>query len=145
MNAGSAARPSKRSTAFDKHVGARIRLLRESRGLTQSELGQGLGVSFQQLQKYERAGNRISAGRLFEVARILNVEIGYFFEGLDDKTPRVPGPPQLDYASELFAQIWSIEDSRVRKRLLDLIAALAPAGLQRAKKRSRRARAKRVR
>jgi transcriptional regulator with XRE-family HTH domain len=145
MNAGSAVRPSKRSTAFDEHVGARIRQLRELRGLTQSGLGQGLGVSFQQLQKYERAGNRISAGRLFEVARILNVEIGYFFEGLDDKTPSGAGPPQRDDASELFAQIWSIEDSRVRKRLLDLIAALAPVGLQRARKRSRRARAKRVR
>jgi transcriptional regulator with XRE-family HTH domain len=115
----------KRSTQYDRHVGVRLRLARTSRGMSQSDLGQTLGLTFQQVQKYERGANRISAGRLFEASIILKVEIVYFFEGLDGCTEPIPIEIVDDEAASLFAMIWSIEDSRVRTLILDLISALA--------------------
>ncbi len=70
--------------AIDQHVGRKIRQLRIEMGLTQQQLAQMIGVTFQQAHKYERGHNRISAGRLFEIARVLGVEISYFFGGLTD-------------------------------------------------------------
>ncbi len=72
----------KTSTAIDAHVGARLRALRRGRGVTQSDLGAWLGVSYTQVQKYERGIDRLSASRLFQIARIFKVPIGNFFEGL---------------------------------------------------------------
>ena len=69
---------------IDQHVGRKIRQLRIELGLTQQQLAQMIGVTFQQAHKYERGHNRISAGRLFEIARVLGVEISYFFQGLTD-------------------------------------------------------------
>ena len=69
---------------IDQHVGRKIRKLRIELGLTQQQLAQMIGVTFQQAHKYERGHNRISAGRLFEIARVLGVEISYFFDGLTD-------------------------------------------------------------
>jgi transcriptional regulator with XRE-family HTH domain len=72
----------KSSTEIDRHVGARMRSLRLRRSMSQTELAGQLGVTFQQVQKYERGVNRISAARLFAVARVLDVDITYFFAGL---------------------------------------------------------------
>jgi transcriptional regulator with XRE-family HTH domain len=74
----------KTSTTIDAHVGARLRALRRGRGrgVTQSDLGAWLGVSYTQVQKYERGIDRVSAARLFQIARIFKVPIGSFFEGL---------------------------------------------------------------
>lgn len=72
----------KRATAIDSHVGARLREMRKMRGLTQGELGRKLGVSFAQLQKYESGENRLSAARLYRVARLFDISIASFFEGL---------------------------------------------------------------
>jgi transcriptional regulator with XRE-family HTH domain len=69
---------------IDVHVGQRVRLRRNIMGLSQQRLAQGLGITFQQVQKYERGANRISASKLYEIARIIQVPIGFFFEGLDD-------------------------------------------------------------
>lgn len=66
----------------DVHVGARIRMRRRILNLTQSELAQQLGLTFQQVQKYERGANRVSASKLYEIARALQTTIAYFFEGL---------------------------------------------------------------
>ena len=78
-----------RSTAaVDDHVGARIRERRIMLGLTQQQLAELIGVTYQQAHKYERGINRVSAGRLFEIARVLSVPIGYFYEGIGDETPR---------------------------------------------------------
>jgi transcriptional regulator with XRE-family HTH domain len=115
----------KRSTHYDRHVGGRLRLARTSRGMSQSDLGQTLGLTFQQVQKYERGANRISAGRLFEASIILSVEVVFFFDGLDKCSEPIPIEPANDEASSLFAMIWSIEDSHVRTLILDLISALA--------------------
>jgi transcriptional regulator with XRE-family HTH domain len=67
---------------IDAHVGARVRALRRARGVTQSDLGAWLGVSYSQVQKYERGIDRVSATRLFQLARIFKVPMESFFEGL---------------------------------------------------------------
>lgn len=69
------------ATAVDKYVGARLRRQRESKGLSQTDLGKKLGVTFQQVQKYELAINRLSASRLYEISKILETSVGYFFDG----------------------------------------------------------------
>jgi len=77
----------------DVHVGARIRLRRKTLRISQSDLGEALGLSFQQVQKYERGGNRVSASKLYEIAGKLETPIGYFFEGL---SPLETGDTQGD-------------------------------------------------
>jgi transcriptional regulator with XRE-family HTH domain len=66
---------------WDRHIGARVRARRIAVGISQSKLGQEVGITFQQVQKYEKGTNRISSGRLLQFARILGVDVGYFFEG----------------------------------------------------------------
>src|SRR5262249_54402351 len=68
---------------IDKHVGGQLRLRRAQIGMTQSDLGGKLGLSFQAVQKYETGENRISASRLYQLSRVLEVQMGYFFEGLE--------------------------------------------------------------
>jgi len=76
------ARKASRPGIVDLHVGDRIRERRTLLGLTQTDVADAMGLSFQQIQKYERGGNRISAGRLFQIACLLDVDIDYFFEDL---------------------------------------------------------------
>ena len=132
----------KRSTRYDRHVGGRLRLARTSRGLSQSDLGKTLGLTFQQVQKYERGANRISAGRLFEASIILKVEIGYFFDGLERRAEPIQVKIVDDEASSLFAMISSIEYPDVRKLILDLISALAVDGRDWQEDQARRNRAR---
>lgn len=75
--------PTKNIHPIDTHVGQRLRNRRAAMGLTQTHVAEKLGISFQQIQKYEQGRNRISASKLFDVAQILEVEVAYFFEGLD--------------------------------------------------------------
>ena len=77
----------------DLHVGARVRMRRRLRGVSQEKLAESLGLTFQQVQKYERGANRISASKLYEIAASLQTPVGYFFEGLAD-------PSALDSAAE---------------------------------------------
>ncbi len=72
---------------LDSHVGHRMRLRRSLLRMTQSQVAEGLGITFQQVQKYEQGQNRISAARLYEVSKLLGVPIVYFFEGLEGKSP----------------------------------------------------------
>src|SRR6202045_1190656 len=92
----SMAKPKRgRSTAaIDDHVGARIRERRIMLGLTQQQLAEMIGVTYQQAHKYERGINRVSAGRLFEIGRVLNAPITYFYDGLGDEAPRAAPPHQ---------------------------------------------------
>lgn len=115
----------KRLTALDRHVGARVRLARQSRGISQGDLGRQVGLTFQQVQKYERGFNRISAGRLYEMAIILDVDVTFFFEGLDKPSALAVIEPRFKKAAALFDSISGIRDIKVRKQLLALIAALA--------------------
>ncbi|MDT8265491.1 helix-turn-helix transcriptional regulator, partial [Roseomonas sp. DSM 102946] len=73
-----------RPSPIDVHVGGRVRLRRTLLGMSQEKLGEALGLTFQQVQKYERGVNRIGASRLFDIARVLDVPIGFFFDDMPD-------------------------------------------------------------
>lgn len=73
-------RGARRASPMDAHVGARVRLRRMLLGLSQEKLGESLGLTFQQIQKYEKGVNRIGASRLYELAKVLNVPVGFFYE-----------------------------------------------------------------
>src|SRR6476659_6183243 len=76
--------PKKQANPIDAQVGNRVRLRRMLIGMSQERLGELLGLTFQQVQKYEKGVNRIGAGRLFEVSRILGVPVDFFYEGVND-------------------------------------------------------------
>src|ERR1700756_5679501 len=76
--------PKKQANPIDTQVGNRVRIRRMLIGMSQEKLGDLLGLTFQQVQKYEKGVNRIGAGRLYEVARILNVPVDFFYEGVGD-------------------------------------------------------------
>jgi len=107
-------------------------------GMSQERLGELLGLTFQQVQKYEKGVNRIGAGRLFEVSRILGVPVDYFYEGVNGQQgPHAhlansvqATPPILEFVSsgeglQLSLAFMRIKDTRVRKRMLDLVKTLA--------------------
>ncbi len=121
---------------IDKHVGSRIRMRRALLGMTQQRLADSLSLTFQQVQKYEKGTNRVSASRLQQIATLLGVEVGFFYEGAG----QVPGGSSaLDRQSALLAEVSSssegvrlinsfarISDPVVRRRLADLAESLAP-------------------
>jgi transcriptional regulator with XRE-family HTH domain len=113
---------------IDQHVGERIRARRAELGLTQEQLAQALHVSYQQVQKYETGANRISAGRIFEIARGLGVDVGYFFEGLGLDQPGEQ--PALEHggkqrsAIELVRKFGQIRDPQVRSAIAGLVKAI---------------------
>jgi transcriptional regulator with XRE-family HTH domain len=119
-------------TSIDQHVGVRLRLRRSQLDMSQSELGAILGVTFQQIQKYERGTNRIGASRLFNAARALEVPVSFFFEGLTEAgTSETKDNTNLVYdfvASPdgiALAQAFNgVRDQAVRRRMIDLMRAL---------------------
>jgi transcriptional regulator with XRE-family HTH domain len=113
---------------IDQHVGERIRVRRAELGLTQEQLAQALKVSYQQVQKYETGANRISAGRIYEIARKLDVDISYFFEELGlheprEQTPLEHGGRQRS-AIELVRKFAQIQDPQVRSAIAGLVKAI---------------------
>ncbi|HYG86463.1 MAG TPA: helix-turn-helix transcriptional regulator [Azospirillum sp.] len=112
----------------DVHVGARIRLRRTLMGLSQSELGKALGLTFQQVQKYERGANRVSASTLHRMAGILDVPVSFFFDDLPDDL-KLPPPVGHDAplyrreSLELLRSYHAIPDP-IRKQVYELIKAL---------------------
>jgi len=131
--------PDGASNPVDVHVGLRVRLRRKQLGLSQERLAEGLGLTFQQVQKYERGTNRISASKLFEISRILEVPIAYFFEGIDGATH--PGTDRYTQAynnvieqmlaepngQELAEAFLSIRRRSIKKQLAHLIREIAAA------------------
>ena len=120
----------------DVHVGGRLRQRRSVLGMSQDELGTSVGVTFQQIQKYERGVNRIGSGRLFDFARILNVPVSYFFEELNKKASEVgfaegdndsvdSGTLSSKETLSLVRAYYRISDPNVRKKVLSLIKALS--------------------
>ncbi len=125
------------------HVGARVRQCRTLLGLSQEKLGEAIGLTFQQVQKYERGSNRIGASRLFDLSRVLDTDINYFFEdmleevaerspvrlrGLSEeaKTFEVePNPMAKRETLELVRAYYRIDDPSLRKRLFEMTKALA--------------------
>lgn len=123
------------ASAIDRHVGARIRMARKLRGMSLKRLAALLNLTYQQVQKYERGHNRISAGRLYELISILEVPITFFFEGAAAEPPIVPGA-QSDVGADAMLQIdnretlgllrafCAIEDANLRKKILNLVRLL---------------------
>jgi transcriptional regulator with XRE-family HTH domain len=115
-----------RTKRIDAHVGERIRLRRTELGLTQEQLAEALDVSYQQIQKYETGANRVSAGRILEIARKLGVDVGYFFEGLSDDDAGLPlehGGRQRA-AIELVRKFGQIKDPEVRAAIAGLVKTI---------------------
>ena len=127
----------KQANPIDIQVGNRVRIRRMLIGMSQERLGDLLGLTFQQVQKYEKGVNRIGAGRLFEVSRILNVPVDFFYEGVAAQLAGQPGmaesessPPVMEFVSsgeglQLSLAFMKIKDAKVRKRVLDLVKSLA--------------------
>jgi transcriptional regulator with XRE-family HTH domain len=107
---------------IDQHIALRLRQLRYQRKFTQKQLGDALGITFQQVQKYELGSNRISGAALYRVSKVLGVPFSAFFAGFEDHAPL---PPAVDQNAEILAAAVSrIANPAVRDTLLDLIAAL---------------------
>ncbi len=102
----------------DVHVGRRVRIRRTLLGLSQEKLGEALDLTFQQVQKYERGANRISASRLYQIGYVLDVPVSYFFEELTEpQTPQAAGI-QLSETTEKFEQ-----DPLIKRETLELVRA----------------------
>jgi transcriptional regulator with XRE-family HTH domain len=143
-------RPGRRRSGgphpIDVHVGSRVRLRRNMLGLSQEKLGEAIGLTFQQVQKYERGANRIGASRLHELSRVLDVPVSFFFDETDPvRAPAIPSgfeePAQEGFDTdplrrretvELIGAYYQIDDAAVRRRLFDLAKALSAHGANRA-------------
>lgn len=125
-------RPPKAPNEIDINVGARIRLRRNLLGLSQSRLAASLGVTFQQVQKYEKGINRVGASRLQAIATVFDVPVSFFFE--DSAAPGADGTPlendftqflETPEAIALNTAFKKIEDSEVRRKVLSLVKSIA--------------------
>jgi transcriptional regulator with XRE-family HTH domain len=122
---------------IDRHVGLRIRMRRKELGISQERLAESIGLTFQQVQKYERAANRVSASKLWEMSRALNTSISYFYEGLSD-TPEpagsnLPRETVQDFLMtaeglELASSFPKIPQGRLRRKILDLVRVMSEEG-----------------
>ena len=112
------------SHPVDIHVGQQLKRMRILRNLTQTDVAQGLKISFQQVQKYELGRNRISASRLFELSHILNVPPAFFFEGLENP-PNESERALDDEATKIASMFTRIEDARLRTQIRTFINELA--------------------
>lgn len=110
------------NNAIDLHVGKRLRLRRTLLGMSQEQLGAELNITFQQVQKYERAANRISASRLWDMSQILDVPINYFFDDMSETT--MQSSPRRE-TLELVRAYYNIESASARKRVADMVKAIA--------------------
>lgn len=136
-----------RPSPIDVHVGSRIRLRRTLLGMSQERLGEALGLTFQQVQKYERGVNRVGASRLFDLSRVLDVPISFFFDDMPESLASTYGGHvnrrSTGFAEtqdgfnddalnrretlELVRAYYRITDPAVRKRVFDLIKSMGPA------------------
>ncbi|MDP3526123.1 MAG: helix-turn-helix domain-containing protein [Hoeflea sp.] len=128
----------KKPNPIDIHVGSRVRLRRTMLGMSQEKLGEALGITFQQIQKYEKGTNRVGASRLQNISTILNVPVSFFFEDAPgDPSTGQPGMAEanssnyvVDFLSsseglQLNRAFIKIPDPKVRRKLVDLVKALA--------------------
>jgi transcriptional regulator with XRE-family HTH domain len=135
---GARHRRSEHPHPVDIYVGGRVRERRQHLGLSQEKLGEAIGLTFQQVQKYERGANRIGASRLYELSRVLDVPVGFFFDGIKHEIAGQMGlgeapaaafsAPTLDRENlELVRLYQRISDTAVRRRIFDLAKAIADA------------------
>lgn len=111
---------------IDSHVGSRIRLRRKIAKMSQNHLGEQLGISFQQIQKYERGANRVSASKLHEIATILGVEPCFFFQGIDPSTENKAQPDFLtDEMLQLLDSFQKIKSIEARSNVISIVENLS--------------------
>lgn len=120
---------------IDVHVGRRIRLRRTILGLNQSDLANAIGLTFQQVQKYERGNNRIGSSKLYAISQALDVPVSYFFDDMDEQTATNTAPPDSNLLKkdpaakretmELVRAFSKIEDKSVRDSLYNSILAIS--------------------
>ncbi|MGQ9366362.1 helix-turn-helix domain-containing protein [Azospirillum sp. ST 5-10] len=143
---GVAGRPKTgKPNPIDVHVGSRVRLRRTLLGMSQEKLGEAIGLTFQQVQKYERGANRIGASRLYKLSTVLDVPVSFFFDDMpsnageapieDGETDEPVGAYEPDPMAkretlELVRAYYRISDPSVRKRLFELTKAVANAGAE---------------
>ena len=133
--------PRKSPNPIDVHVGGRVRMRRMLVGMSQEKLGESLGLTFQQVQKYEKGANRIGASRLYHIARVLSVPIEFFYDGIQfDGNTGADGQQEADTANfdldmlstsegiQLNSAFFAIRDPKIRKKVLELVRALGEAG-----------------
>ena len=134
--------PSGKPNPVDVHAGSRVRLRRTLLGLSQEKLGEAVGLTFQQVQKYERGTNRISASRLWDLSRVLDCPVSFFFEEMNEETagasprnlsldtrdiePRESDPMTKRETLELVRAYYRIKEYSVRRRIYELAKALGP-------------------
>ena len=121
----------------DKYVGSRVRMRRMMLGLSQTTLADAIGLTFQQVQKYEKGTNRMGASRLQQIAHVLQVPVPFFFEGapaLSALPKRTAAAPSTAYVSEFLATsdglalikaFTKIRDAKLRRRIVDLVEQIA--------------------
>lgn len=121
----------------DKHVGSRVRMRRMMLNMSQEKLGEALGLTFQQVQKYEKGTNRIGASRLQQISAILQVPVSFFFEGAPSAGMPIQGmseAPSPTYISDFLAtsdglaltkSFMRIKDAKLRRRIVDLVEQIA--------------------
>ena len=130
---------SEKPNPVDVHVGSRVRLRRTLLGMSQEKLGDALGLTFQQVQKYERGANRVGASRLYDLSRVLDVPVAYFFEEFGNALPSQSGngevagdpyqanPMMKRETLELVRAYLRISDPQIKRRVFELTKALASA------------------
>jgi transcriptional regulator with XRE-family HTH domain len=131
-------RTGSRPDPVDIHVGARLRQRRALRGLSQEKLAEAVGLTFQQIQKYERGVNRVGASRLHQFGRVLEVPVSYFFDEMPGAAAHAPAagfaeekpgfahdPMARRETLELVRAYYRIGDEKVRRRIFDLVKAIA--------------------
>ena len=123
---------TKSPSPTDRHVGARVRMRRMMLGMSQTKLGDAIGLTFRQVQKYERGTNRIGASRLQQIAHILQVPVSFFFEGLPlpTETSSEEGAYIDDFLAtsdglSLTKHFMRIKDPKTRRRIVDLVEHIA--------------------
>jgi transcriptional regulator with XRE-family HTH domain len=122
---------------IDKHVGSRVRMRRMMLSMSQEKLGGALGLTFQQVQKYEKGANRIGASRLQQISHVLQVPVAFFFEGAPNIHPHSDGlseAPSPTYVSDFLATsdglaltkaFMEIKEPKLRRRIVDLVEEIA--------------------
>ena len=124
---------SEEEVAFDRHVGVKLRQARILNQLSQSDLGDPVNLTFQQIMKYENGTNRIGASRLWRFSQILKVPVSYFFEGLQEGIYLTSDDGDLAdsirrRSMELLSNFYAIEDDKVREGLYQLVKDMGKSG-----------------
>jgi len=132
------AEETKRPNPIDVHVGSRVRLRRTMLGMSQEKLGENLGITFQQIQKYEKGANRIGASRLYEISTVLGTPVSFFFDDAPDTGKRTAGGFAesesanyvFDFLStseglQLNRAFLKISDPKIRRKIVEMVKAMS--------------------